>query len=345
MRSVKFRGEILQEKKKIKLDLKDRKILFELSKNARYSLTSIGESVGLTKESVSYRLKSLVKNRVVYGYITEFDLAKLGYMNIKLCLKLKEFSDEDALLEKLKQLTAIRRIQTCLGHYDLTLMITTKTIPEYEDAFDKIMGIIGHKIYDYVVLTQIHEEYLGLNFLLDDSEHYSTKHLIRNKSSFETSFVGFETDASFRPDEKDLKIMHYLKTDARITIRKLAALLGLSVTAVYYRIKKLVENKYILNFFFTGSLSHLGYQWHKVFFRIKPKNDSIFIRYLREHNNVTWMNKYIGEWNYQISIFARNDIEFAEIIKNLRIKFSDILIAYEPFLVLNQIKSLPDFDY
>ena len=45
---------------KIKLDSKDRKIISALSVNAKLSPTYIGKVVGLSKDSVRYRIKKMV---------------------------------------------------------------------------------------------------------------------------------------------------------------------------------------------------------------------------------------------------------------------------------------------
>ena len=51
-----------------KIDLKDRKILFELDKNARISYAQIGKKVGLSTEVVHYRIKRFEEK----GIITNF---------------------------------------------------------------------------------------------------------------------------------------------------------------------------------------------------------------------------------------------------------------------------------
>ena len=49
----------------IKIDLKDRKILYQLDLNSRQSLTQIGKNVGLKKDVVSYRIKRLQDEGVI----------------------------------------------------------------------------------------------------------------------------------------------------------------------------------------------------------------------------------------------------------------------------------------
>ncbi|MEM0493397.1 MAG: winged helix-turn-helix transcriptional regulator, partial [Candidatus Thermoplasmatota archaeon] len=49
----------------VDLDLKDRKILYELDLNARQSFGDIGKKVGLSKDSVAYRVKRMEDEGVI----------------------------------------------------------------------------------------------------------------------------------------------------------------------------------------------------------------------------------------------------------------------------------------
>ena len=56
----------------IKINLKDRKILYELDKNARQPLSQIGKNVRLYKSAVDYRIKKL--EETVNSYNQKFHL-------------------------------------------------------------------------------------------------------------------------------------------------------------------------------------------------------------------------------------------------------------------------------
>jgi len=49
------------------LDLKDRKILYELDLNCRQSNTQIGKKVGLSRKVVEYRIKKMEEEGVIMG--------------------------------------------------------------------------------------------------------------------------------------------------------------------------------------------------------------------------------------------------------------------------------------
>ena len=72
-----------------KIDLKDRKILFELDHNARISISEISKKIKLTKGGVVYRLKNLEESGVIKNYYTVIDTFKIGYICLRFLIKLQ----------------------------------------------------------------------------------------------------------------------------------------------------------------------------------------------------------------------------------------------------------------
>jgi DNA-binding Lrp family transcriptional regulator len=62
-----------------KIDLKDRKIMYQLLTNSRQSFNSIGKKVGLTKDVVAFRIKRLEKEEIIVGYPTFIQSGLLGW--------------------------------------------------------------------------------------------------------------------------------------------------------------------------------------------------------------------------------------------------------------------------
>ncbi len=63
----------------VTIDLKDRKILYELDLDCRQSNTQIGKKVGLKKDVVSYRIKKLEDEGFIKNYYTVIDAYRIGY--------------------------------------------------------------------------------------------------------------------------------------------------------------------------------------------------------------------------------------------------------------------------
>jgi len=62
----------------IKLDIKDKKILYELDVNCKQTNAQIAKKVGLSRDSVGYRIKKLERESFILGYRTLINFRKLG---------------------------------------------------------------------------------------------------------------------------------------------------------------------------------------------------------------------------------------------------------------------------
>ena len=78
----------------IKLDIKDKKILYELDMDARQSISSIAKRVGLSKEVVNYRIRRMEKEGLIDGYY-----AIIEYSKLESVIPLKPFSSTLNLLK------------------------------------------------------------------------------------------------------------------------------------------------------------------------------------------------------------------------------------------------------
>ena len=56
------------------IDLKDRKILYELDVDSRQSNAEIARKVGLSKQVVGFRIKRLVKEGLISWFYSIFDI-------------------------------------------------------------------------------------------------------------------------------------------------------------------------------------------------------------------------------------------------------------------------------
>ena len=72
---------------KIKLSDKDKEILFELSLNARATITQLAKKVKMSKQVVSYRINLMEKNKVILGYYAITNAYMLSKTHFRVFLK------------------------------------------------------------------------------------------------------------------------------------------------------------------------------------------------------------------------------------------------------------------
>ena len=72
-----------------KLDLKDRRILYELDSDSRQPCSKIAKKLGTSTEVVNYRIKRLEEENIITHYLIIVNLSKLKTLQFKICLSLQ----------------------------------------------------------------------------------------------------------------------------------------------------------------------------------------------------------------------------------------------------------------
>ncbi len=141
------------------LDDVDKKLLVLLTKNARMSYENLSKELGLSGRAVSYRIKNLVKKKIIVGFRTLIDYKKFGYSNIKVLLYLQNLTKDnfDNLITALKSIPNCIYITKPIGKPDLEFEILTKTREEFFSIIEQLRKNFRNTIrtYDYFI---IHEE-------------------------------------------------------------------------------------------------------------------------------------------------------------------------------------------
>src|SRR3989344_331638 len=112
-----------KETEKLKLDVKDKKILSILSANSRIPLTQLSKKVGLSRDAVNYRIKNYEKKGIIQEYRTMVDMSKFGYKANHIFIKLNNPSKEieQKILNKLIKYPFVRAVIKFSGNFDFEI--------------------------------------------------------------------------------------------------------------------------------------------------------------------------------------------------------------------------------
>lgn len=310
--------------KYLSLDLKDRKILYELDKDARISYAQLGKKVGLSTEVAHYRVKRLEENGIIMQYQTAINYSKLGLIHFKICLKFNGISldTEEKIYNKLKEIPQIIWIAKCQGDWDCILSCTVNKLHEMDQIKDKIIVIVN----PYITQKSIS--------ILSDIWSFPRKYLINKKE--ETNFkTGGE---AIELDDIDLKLLRILSKNARKSVVDIVEEMKSTVKIVTTRMNKLLRMGVINNFRLVIDYDKLGINFYKTFFYIKNPEEQrlkqLFSR-LNLNPNVIHNLKVIGEWDLEPEFEFENKEEFQKIIQSLMNDFSDVI---QKISVMNVIK-------
>ena len=81
------------------MDAVDRKILYELQKDGRLTLSELAERVNLSKSPCHRRLKELEKSKAILGYRAEVAADKVGLTFSALVFVTMKDGDKNALIQ------------------------------------------------------------------------------------------------------------------------------------------------------------------------------------------------------------------------------------------------------
>jgi len=333
---------------KIRLDVKDLKILFELSINPRFSLSSIAKRIGLPRETVAYRIEQLKKRKIITGSIAVINPLALGFSNLEIYIKLKNFTQEikKNLIDYFINNNNVRWVVEVGGKWDIGIIILSKDSNELYSLLNEIKLKLGEHFDNFEYFNYFEERFTYYGFFLYEKNDLSIIKRLNSPikadySSFQKEFLSSNKSSSFILDDFDKKLIKEIETDAMIPIASLSRKLKVSHNTVFNHFRELVKNNVIISIFPMLSISLLGLEWHQVFLNFKftsPSHEKSFINFCIAHPYIVYYLKYIDKFNYKISIFAKNTHHLNEILLDIRNSFSEVLISYESFIIFQQHK-------
>ncbi len=333
---MKFKSD--KESKPIKLDLKDKRILKLLDLNSKQSYSAIAKKVGLSKESIRYRIKQLEDKGVIQGYRLVVDMQKLGFIvnHIFMTLSKPDLKIEADYLDKLIKLPFVRAIIKFNGDYDYEIAMVAKNVEEIDNNLNTLLEDVSQFIKKqelFIVVKYYVKKGLPNSFLPESQAGFKK---VTNETTKEPNI-----------DEKDLKIIDAMKGQANKPIYQIAEETGYSSEVVSYRLKKMEKSGFISNYTIALNYYAFNYQVYVILLNVHSlhgETEQKLASFLENDNNVIWAVKTIGKYNVIAYVCTKSINELHETIDKIRRNFGDnlqdhkTLIAYEN----NKFTYVPD---
>ncbi len=312
------------------IDLKDKKILFELDFNARQSFSDIGRTVGLSKQVVEYRVNNLIKKGIIKNFYPVINTSKLGYFYCRTSLSLQGISKRELneMFETLRSRPEAFWIFEMQGPFDIFFGIWVKTLQEYRQFIDEFMA----KYSPYVKLK--------MENIATDVIHYQHRYLL-NRIETKEIHVG-EATAHEELDNLDKNILKQLNENARIPLLDIAAKLKENPKTISYRIKRLEKNK-IIEAYRTG-IDHnkLGFTYYKIFLSISnyTMKDLRRLQEFIKNNPATiyYVRGVSLHADVDFEMMIKDNKELFDFIKLLRDEFPKIIGSYTIAIFMDTLK-------
>lgn len=315
-----------------KLDLKDRKILYELDKDSRQSFGSIAKKVGLSKNSVITRVNHLKEIGVIKSFNTIVDLGKIGFMQFRFYFDLKNLNQkkEQEIIEFLCSKKIVTQVDSMDGIYNLGALIITRDIVEMHELWDDLFDMYVNYIEKRLLTIVTRNFYYYRPYISG---------LKRNNGELEiTTKQGKE-----KIEEINIKLLKILAKNARAPVIEIADELKITPKTVITHIRDLEKKKLIVGYTTSLDLEKAGYQIFRVsfiLFRLTKQTIQDFQEYAMSHPNIVYDEEVVGGDDYELEIHVTDIKELREIIKEIQSKFTDIIQDYKILHLYKQHKSI-----
>ncbi len=304
----------------IELDVKDKKILYELDLNARQSDSEIAKKVKLSREVVSYRINKLVKEGVIREFVTVLNHNALGYLAFRIFLKFKDVTPqkEEAIVAFLKDKVAwIVRVR---GNWTFNTMIFTKNAFEVE----KLLNNLKKQFQDNLI--QIHSS------IITKMHHYHRSYFVGKEEKESVCVTTGEETTIVQLDDIDEKILRAIESNARLSSIEIATKIKSSERIVRYRLKNLIKNRVILGFRAIPNLSVLGMYYYKIHAKLNKFDDEHIrnlIYYIGLQPNIVYRTETIGGWDLEIEVQINSSKELYELLDKIIKEFPGLIEDYD----------------
>jgi len=284
----------------VDLDLKDRKILYELDLNCRQSNTQIGKKVGLSRKVVEYRIKRMEEEGIITGYWTAINTLKLGYYVFRIYINFNDIASQkkDEIIKYFCEEDDVWAVITSKGPADLDVVYWVNDIYEFNQKWDNIKQKYGNYFSDATVsiLTDViscKKSYLLKEYKKEDRIFYQT--------NCEGQAITI--------DEVDYNLLDLIALNGRLPIIDIADKLNCSSQTVQYHLKQLIKTGVIQAF-------RVGIDYKK----LGLTSCAIDI-FLTDHTRKKEILQYIIKNPYVFDIMNKNigwcDLTFQALVKNM----------------------------
>jgi len=328
----------------VEIDQKDRKILYHLLVNSRQSFNSIGKKVGLSKNVVAFRIKRLEEEGIIINYPTIIQPALIGWGVARYYYTFQFVTPEkkQEIIEYFINSDIVTYVAELEGSYDLQVnmyIISLRNLeypfksPKLFLKFTSFYDETQKKYRKYIDEQTMNVFYKSTNFLsifLLDEKDFPPSTIPMSLSTFKEVQI----------DKLDFEILRKLAVNARIPTVKLAHDLNVTTATVKNHIKRLLEEKIVMNFSAFIDTTKIGVYFYKVEINLKDyEKKQEIIAYIKKNKNISLVTESFGRGvDLDFGFFLQNMTQLQDIINDLSSKFPETIKNFKYFRTVNQLK-------
>lgn len=297
----------------IKLSKADRTILSLMEYNPRITHKQLATACHLSKDTISYRIKRLEKEKIILGYSSFIDYKKLGHQSYKLYLKLKATTPEaDNVRSFLGEQRNIFSIFQSNGNWNLACALFAKTQQEFYDLENELLEKFGDIIVSRRFCSMM------------DASLYDRAFFEKQEAPASLSLWGEIENNEL--DDIDKEIIRLLHSDSRLSLVHLSQKVNMSVDGVKNRVQRL-KDKGIMSIYRTNiNYAKLGFTHYKLLLFPRIYSDQIekeLLTFFKASPRCINSVRSIGPWKLEAEFLFKNTEEMNEVLDKLNDTFKE----------------------
>lgn len=293
------------------LDAKDKKLLQVLDLEPKITTLALAKTLRVSQQVADYRLKRLMQDKVITQISALVHLPALGFEQYRLFFRFGAISAEEKkkVIKFLASDPAVFWAARVGGAYDLHVALAVKDYREFDGFLDTLNLKFPRALVDHDALYVVKHLYFSHKFLSESKE--------RKKAEIDC------VAEKCKVDEIDLKILHCLKKDARVSSVALGKECDVSYKTVLQRIKKLEEKGVIPGYRLFVTLD--DFKPYLLLMRYKNYSHSTekeLLQFIFAEEHFTQAVRQFGSWDLLLHTRAKSLEELQDVIIHLREKYS-----------------------
>ena len=310
----------------MKIDKKSLQIIYYLNLNSRMSLVEIGKKVKLKKNTITYKINSLINKGIIKNFYTHIDAYRLGYISFRLYASYQYTTPEieNSIIKYFLTNKNVWRLISIKGRYDLGVTLWIKDTNSFYSFWKKTMDEYGDYLTNRTFSACIQSFDYPFSFLSMENFNPNSRDLL------EMTGGGKIIDI----EDFDYKLLRILANNARMSYAKIAKLLNVSPTRVRYRIKNLEKMKVIQGYGTAMDLSKLDFNHYKIDIYLREhRNRPKIINYLKYNPNLIHISTSAGVSDIEGEFYVKKIDEVYNVMTDIVKKFPDAIRNYKHFTI------------
>lgn len=149
--------EMKKEKNKVKFDGKDIEILEIMANNSRIPIIKIAEQVGLSADTVSYRIKAMIKQGIIEGFFAALNPYFLGFTAYMVNLQVFNRTKISEIISYINHNSRCTGILKYLEGWNIAAAVLVKDVTELRNFEEELLKKFESFIHEYEII-QIREQ-------------------------------------------------------------------------------------------------------------------------------------------------------------------------------------------